>query len=200
MRTYRSLLGICILFILPLTSVRAQGTRADYERAFRFRERFEGLALNIVDRVAWIEGTHRFWYRRSVKGGHEFMLVDAETLVKRPAFDHARLAASLSAATGRSYTATTLPFATLTFVDQERAIEFVALDATWRCTLSDYACRRIGPAPPGPPGGARSRRGIPARVRERCLRWDGLPPSVLPLPPTDAADAPRPTVQSHPIR
>ena len=28
------------------------------------------------------------------------MLVDAETLVKRPAFDHARLAASLSAATG----------------------------------------------------------------------------------------------------
>ncbi|GBC83198.1 Prolyl tripeptidyl peptidase [bacterium HR10] len=152
MRTYRSLLGICILFILPLTSLRAQGTRADYERAFRLRERFEGLALNIVDRVAWIEGTHRFWYRRSVKGGHEFILVDAETLVKRPAFDHARLAASLSAATGRSYTATTLPFTTLTFVDQERAIEFVALDATWRCDLSDYVCRRIGPAPLGPPG------------------------------------------------
>ncbi len=178
MRTYRSLLGICILLILPLTSLRAQGTRADYERAFRLRERFEGLALNIVDRVAWIEGTHRFWYRRSVKGGHEFMLVDAETLVKRPAFDHARLAASLSAATGRSYTATTLPFATLTFVDQERAIEFVALDATWRCTLSDYACRRIGPAPPGPPGGRGPEEEYPREYENDV--FDGmvfLPPS-----------------------
>ena len=200
MRTYRSLLGICILFILPLTSVRAQGTRADYERAFRFRERFEGLALNIVDRVAWIEGTHRFWYRRSVKGGARI---------------HAGGCGDAREATGlRSRAACGLAFSSDgTFLHGD--------DATFRHAhlrgsgasdrirrprrdLEMHSLRLRLPSDrassTGSARGARSRRGIPARVRERCLRWDGLPPSVLPLPPTDAADAPRPTVQSHPIR
>ncbi|MCS6817646.1 MAG: S9 family peptidase [Blastocatellia bacterium] len=153
MRRFHQWLGIFVAITCLLSAVSplvcAQGTRADYERAFALRERLEGLALNIVDNVEWIENTPRFWYRRTVKGGHEFVLVDAETLAKRPAFDHARLAASLSAAMGRNYTSTTLPFSTLTFVDQERAIQFTAAGATWRCDLTDYACRQIGPAAPG---------------------------------------------------
>ena len=62
------------------------------------RNKFQALAVNIPDRVNWIESTSRFWYRKSVKGGNEFVLVDAETLAKKPAFDHERLAAALSAA------------------------------------------------------------------------------------------------------
>ena len=37
-------------------------------------------------------------------------MVDADTQRKTPAFDHEKLAAALSKATGTSYTATTLPF------------------------------------------------------------------------------------------
>ncbi|GBC77273.1 Prolyl tripeptidyl peptidase [bacterium HR08] len=157
MRRYRRWLGAFVTTVCLLSSasplVRAQGMRADYERAFALRERLEGLALNIVDNIEWIENAPRFWYRRTVKGGHEFILVDAETLTKRPAFDHARLAAALSSATGRSYMPMTLPFSTLTFVDQERAIQFTAAGATWRCDLADYTCRQIGPAPSGFPRG-----------------------------------------------
>ncbi len=183
MRNHRPLLGMIVfcLLLAPFSPLWAQGTRADYERAFRLRERFEGLALDIVDQVAWIEGTHRFWYRKSVKGGHAFMLVDAETLTKRPAFDHARLAAALSAAAGRSYTATTLPFSTLTFVDHEQALQFVALEATWRCELSDYTCRRVGPAPPAPMGGRSPDEDVPREYENDV--FDGmvfLPPSSPP--------------------
>src|SRR2546425_5003882 len=111
------------LFLLP-TIVCAQGTLADYERAANLRKQFEGLAINLPGRANWIEKTNRFWYRKSVKGGHEFVLFDAESLTRKPAFDHEKLAASLSAATAGKYTALDLPFTTLTYVDTEQAIEF----------------------------------------------------------------------------
>src|SRR2546428_10565444 len=96
------------LLFLP-TIAYAQVTQADYERAAGLRNRFQGLAVNIVERPTWIGKTSRFWYRKAVKGGNEFVLVDEEALTKNPAFDHQKLAASLSATTGRKYTAVTLP-------------------------------------------------------------------------------------------
>jgi dipeptidyl aminopeptidase/acylaminoacyl peptidase len=143
---YPHLLLLCLPLLLPLIA-GAQGTQADYERARGLRDKLQGLALNIPERADWIEKTSRFWYRKSVKGGNEFVLVDAETLAKKPAFDHQRLAASLSQAAEAKYTAVTLPFSTITFVDGERAIEFVAVGSIWRCDLSDYNCTKLRPAP-----------------------------------------------------
>ena len=92
------------LVLLPVIA-GAQGTLADYERAQGLRKQFEGLAVNLPGRVNWIGKSNRFWYRKSVKGGNEYVLVDAESLAKQPAFDHEKLAASLSAATGEKYKA-----------------------------------------------------------------------------------------------
>src|SRR5215510_8766678 len=64
-----------LLALLPVV-VEAQVTQADYERAASLRTRFQGLALNIVDRSNWIGKTSRFWYRKSVKGGNEFVVID----------------------------------------------------------------------------------------------------------------------------
>src|SRR5690349_19292285 len=106
-------------------SVRAQGTAAD---------------------------DARFVYRKSVRGGAAFVLVDAATREKRPAFNHDRLAASIASAIRRpSVTGTSLPLGRLAFVDSARAIEFTltarpgetVTDTTrWRCTLADYVCGR----------------------------------------------------------
>ncbi len=139
------------LLLLPAV-IFAQGTLADYERAGSLRNKFQGLAVNLPERANWIEKTSRFWYRKSVKGGNEFILVDAETLAKRPAFDHEKLAASLSTAAEGKFTAVTLPFATITFVDNERAIEFAAAGSMWKCDLADYACKKGRPAPQFPFG------------------------------------------------
>ncbi len=149
---YRHLLWktALLLSILP-TVIHAQVTQADYERAASLRNRFQGLAVNIVDRPTWIGKTSRFWYRKSVKGGNEFVVADAETLTKKAAFDHEKLAISLSTATGRKYTAVTLPFMAINFVDNEQAIEFIADGSRWKCGFSDYACQKLGPAPTGSP-------------------------------------------------
>ncbi len=135
---------VSILLILPAL-VLAQGTLADYQRADSLRHRIQGLAVNLPGRVTWVDTTSRFWYRKSVKGGNEFVLVDAATLAKKPAFDHQRLADSLSAATGEKHAALNLPFTAIIFVDNERAIEFEVGDSRWKCSLSDYRCKKLGP-------------------------------------------------------
>ncbi len=139
--------------LLPLTAF-AQGTAADYERANGLRAKYEGLTTNVPGPATWVDKTSRFWYRRSVKGGSEFMLVDAETREKRPAFDHQKLAAALSAATGKTYTAVTLPFNAISFVDDERTLEVGFDGGSWKCGLTAYDCRKAE-ARSGPAGGGR---------------------------------------------
>jgi dipeptidyl aminopeptidase/acylaminoacyl peptidase len=151
--------AVCTIVLAP-TAVLAQGTPADYERANGLRAKYEGLAVNVPGPATWIEKTNHFWYRKSVKGGNEFVWFDAETEQKRPAFDHARLAASLTAATGAAagkYTATTLPFNTIAFADNESALEVTVDAVSWRCGLTDYVCKKA-PAGGGR-GGGRGRGG-----------------------------------------
>jgi dipeptidyl aminopeptidase/acylaminoacyl peptidase len=147
---WRALL-LCALLSIPAVT-RAQGTAPDYTRALLLRNKYQALAINVPERANWIDQTSRFWYRKSIKGGNEFVLVDAETLARKPAFDHERLAVSLAAASKEKLTALTLPFSVITFVDAERAIQFVAAGSIWKCNLSDYACNKTGPAPQGQPG------------------------------------------------
>ncbi|HEX7486815.1 MAG TPA: hypothetical protein VF332_11725, partial [Vicinamibacterales bacterium] len=73
-------------------------TAADYARA----ERSLGPSVNplvIGGQVAanWLAGD-RFWYRNQVSDGYEFILVDPTARTRIPLFDHAKVAASLSAA------------------------------------------------------------------------------------------------------
>jgi dipeptidyl aminopeptidase/acylaminoacyl peptidase len=151
-RSHRRCAAFLLGLILLPAFLLAQGKPSDYEQANKLREKFQGLALGVPERAAWIGDSNRFWYRKSVKGGGVFVLVDAATLEKKPAFDHAKLAASLSTASGEKFTAVTLPFATFTFVDNERAIDFAAAGFLWRCGLTDYVCKKTGPAPTGPRG------------------------------------------------
>ena len=134
---------VLVSLSLVAGAASAQGTVADYRRAMGLRDAWQGLAVGVPEGTpTWVGGTGRFWVRRSVAGGTEFALVNPETRTVAPAFDHARLAAALSAANHAKYTAATLPFTTFTFTDNERAIQFV-----------------IGPGVAGLPGGGRGRGG-----------------------------------------
>jgi hypothetical protein len=115
--THARLLCATILatLLFPWPSA-AQGTVEDYRRAMNLRDRYDGLAVNTTDTPRFVQDTNRFHYRRAVQGGHEFVLVDADAATKQPAFDHEKLAASLSAAAKDKYTALELPFNTFTFV------------------------------------------------------------------------------------
>ncbi|MGH8638908.1 MAG: DPP IV N-terminal domain-containing protein, partial [Burkholderiales bacterium] len=151
--------GAAAALVLISSSASAQGTADDYRRAMTLRDRYQGLALNVTDQTRWVQNTSRFVYRRTVKGGHEFVIVDAETRAKSPAFDHAKLAAALGTALGRKVLPLELPFTQFSFVDGLSTIEFtIAEDRSapprpgpapappWRCTLADYKCHTTAPA------------------------------------------------------
>ena len=97
------------------------------------------------DRIAphWFEGNNRFWYRNDLRdGAKEFVLVDAERGTRQPAFDHAKLAAALSKAAGADYSAEKLPFDSIAFVDEGKAVAFRVKDAIWKCDLTRYDCAK----------------------------------------------------------
>jgi len=131
----------------------AQVAKADYDRSFGLRDKLAPLALNLPERPSWIDKTSRFTYRKTVPGGFEFVLVDAATLEKKPAFDHAKLAAGLAKATGEKVEAGKLPFMMITFVDSEKAVQFDFGDSRWKCDLATYAVTKVGPAERRRPGG-----------------------------------------------
>ncbi len=144
----------------PLAALAAQEAHApptltaqDYQGAERF------LAPSVRDLVFgtsvspnWMEDG-RFWYRSSVPGGHEFVMVDPVRGTRDRAFDHERLARALSEATGAVHTALDLPFSTFQPSADGRSIQFEVGDRTYTCDVMDYRCTsepiRARPRPPG---------------------------------------------------
>ena len=119
-----------VLGVLALAPglAEAQGTAADYQRAQEARQKYQGLATGIAGPATWIDDG-RFWYRKSVKGGNEFVLVDAVSQTKKPAFDHDKFAAALSAVTGQRFSAIELPFTAIEFADAGQVIQVTAAGA-----------------------------------------------------------------------
>ena len=69
----------------------AQGTQPDYDRALGLRKKFESLVGRVAETPRWVGRTHKLYYRRTVTGGHDFILVDADSKAQGPAFDHAAI-------------------------------------------------------------------------------------------------------------
>ena len=119
---------------------KAQVTKADYARAAGLTAKYRELTENVADMPTWIEGEEAMVYSRTVPGGHEFVIADANGAAKQPAFDHARLAAALNSAAHTEFKAQTLPFTRVQLVDHRSAVEFMAEQQRWRCDLQSYKC------------------------------------------------------------
>ena len=117
-----------------------QITVADYARAERAL--FAGvtpLTSGIAGRPTWL-ADGRFWYRTSVPNGSAFFMVDPARGTRVPAFDQARLAAGLAAATGDRVDGNRLPFAAFELAKDNRAITVAAQSKRWTCDLEQYKC------------------------------------------------------------
>lgn len=136
----RSLLALCLTVPAPGA---AQGTAADYARAERFLSpRVDSLVLNERITPTWIGESDRFWYRRDLPDGHEFVLVDASAARRGPAFDHAWLAAALGRALNRPLEARRLPFERFTLTDGDSAVAVTVEGTRWRCVPAADQCAR----------------------------------------------------------
>jgi dipeptidyl aminopeptidase/acylaminoacyl peptidase len=126
----------------------AQDVRSAYQRAEQFLgQNSRPLLAGESVRPVWLPDSDRFWYRNNMGAGAEFILVDPATRTRRPAFDHARLAAALSVANDTAYEPHKLPFQTFEFAENGGSIQ-IELDTlrSTTCNLASYTCTR--PAKP----------------------------------------------------
>jgi Tol biopolymer transport system component len=105
-----ALSGAVLLGLIGASAASAQTvTTDDYRRADSFlANNTMPLVDHSVQRVTWIDDGH-FWYRDHDKDGDQFMKVDAATGEATRAFDRDKVAAALSAATGKKVDASKLP-------------------------------------------------------------------------------------------
>jgi dipeptidyl aminopeptidase/acylaminoacyl peptidase len=168
-------LAVTVLLLAPATA-GAQGTAADYDRALALRGKYLPLALNVPEPGRWVEKTHRYVYRRTVRGGHEFVQVNADEGIRSAPFDHERIAAALSKASGGKYTGLTLPFTTFTFAGDGSRIEFAIDTNRWGCDLSAYRCAKVErPVPERRDNWGRGPHGDPDRPKiSPDGKWEAL--------------------------
>lgn len=84
----------------------------------------------------------RCWYRTLTARGAEFILVNPAKGTRTAAFDHEKLAAAVSRATGKTYQAYALPFRTFSFTNGNKSIAFNIAGETWTCDLQSYQCQK----------------------------------------------------------
>ena len=82
-RTMRLWAGAVLVTLVGAMDAGAQVTPADYDRAMGLRDRWIYLTENVADPATWVDGTARFYYRKTVKGGFQFVMVDARTLQRQ---------------------------------------------------------------------------------------------------------------------
>lgn len=167
-----------LLAVFAVHGGHAQGRLEDYQRAERFVAGNLGKLMHRLTLTPhWLDQrSDRFWYADvPSEGVHRFMLVDARAGTVKPAFDHERLAAALSASMKQSYEADRLPFRQLDELLPARSVSFTVSDAGWRCDLQRYACEPLQASQAGQRGEvlspdrrwAISRRGDNLFVRDR---------------------------------
>jgi dipeptidyl aminopeptidase/acylaminoacyl peptidase len=125
-----ALASVCLSLALPASTALAQRRGGQPERGV-YKARVE---------PQWLTNNSQFWYRNDLRGGtKEFIFVDAEKGTRQRAFDHEKLAAALSKASGEEYKADKLPFSKIEF-ENGSTLKFEVSGKAWRCDLNSYEC------------------------------------------------------------
>jgi dipeptidyl aminopeptidase/acylaminoacyl peptidase len=115
-----------------------QRRRRGYEQQGVYKTRIE---------PHWFAENSRFWYRNRLRDGKkEFILVDAAGGTRQKAFDHEKLAEALSAASESTQKPDDLPFDRIEFVDDGKAVRFVAEQSQWEWELDAGEIKKLGEA------------------------------------------------------
>jgi dipeptidyl-peptidase-4 len=127
----------------PVVSQSPQGrvfTTADYDRAAgKLSGALQGLVVGGNVDPTWLPD-ERFWYVSERTSGTEVVLVNPATATRTPAFDHARVAAALSAVAGQSFTAASITEANLELSPAADAVIFTVGANRWSCDVKGTAC------------------------------------------------------------
>ncbi|MGH7677085.1 MAG: DPP IV N-terminal domain-containing protein [Gemmatimonadaceae bacterium] len=145
-----------LLVAAPLAAQTPVITADDYARAERqLAATANPLVSGTIGVRSWLNDG-RLSYTVSVPNGSEFVIADPARRTKARAFDHARLASAIAAATSERALATRLGFTTYEMSKDGREITFSAFSRVLKCDLTSYQCARVDSArgPAAGPGRA----------------------------------------------
>jgi dipeptidyl aminopeptidase/acylaminoacyl peptidase len=144
-------------------------TAADYDRAAKTLAPWTTpLVTGVGVRPTWLPDD-RFWYRVPTVNGADFILVDPAKGTRARAFDQAKIAAGLSAATGTTYEASQLPFQTYEYAP-DGSIRVRVGARRFDCNVETGRCgaavddREAAQMPPAGRGGRGAGTGRPPEV------------------------------------
>ena len=129
---------IILLSVTIYAQQRDSVTAQDYARAVKM---LSFSTTQYVDRsnvtAHWVNN-NAFWYRNLTAQGSEYIFVDAAKDKRTPAFDAQKMAAAISSATGKTYTAEKLPFRSIDYSADGKLISFTVAGKKWKADLSSY--------------------------------------------------------------
>ncbi len=157
------LVGLVLAIGWSTQPVMAQGTLADYRRADKLRSRTRGTVYKTSVRPHWSADQTRFWYRNDLPGdAREFVVVEPEQAVRRPAFDHQQLAEALAETLGEAVEADRLPIDRLEWADDDRSFVLQVDDVWWKL---DAETAELSTAEPKDRPTSRQRNAVPQASR-----------------------------------
>lgn len=122
---------------------QAQGTLKEYKRANVVDSLFKNKVINAPKEFHWI-GNEYVWYSNNLLKGKEFLLVDTKQQKQIQAFDHNKLAQSLSKILGKEVNVKDLPLENLEFDKTLSTLVFTTDTLKISCDLNTYQLTKTG--------------------------------------------------------
>jgi hypothetical protein len=129
---------ILVMIISQAISL-AQVTRADYKRADSLNKWVSGKVYYGSVKPLWIGNSSCFLYDNLTPDGIDYIIVNANNLTKRKAFDQNKFARSLESVSGKKAVAGKLQISGIIFSENLGSFAFVFENFNWICNLKDYS-------------------------------------------------------------
>jgi dipeptidyl aminopeptidase/acylaminoacyl peptidase len=134
----RKIVFLMIAILLCCELINSQITPEDYKRADRMNKISSGKVFYDNVKPFWIGNTSRFFYENRTLSGIEYVLIDANKLTRKDAFDQVKFADSFERTTGKKAEPGKLPISGILFSDNMGSFAFVYDGYNWICNLKDY--------------------------------------------------------------
>jgi len=134
-------IGVLLFFscVIAPQAVLAQGTRADYDRSNNLGRITSQKVFHASITPHWTADGNAFWYRNDGPDGQrDFIWVDAVAGTRKPAFDHAKLAAALASTLNKKIAADHLPVDGIETGDAPGRLVLVVAGKRWQVDLTSY--------------------------------------------------------------
>ena len=141
MRLISKNIGLFLTLFVCLTGF-SQGTLKEYKKANSIDSLYKNKVFNSPKEFHWIENNN-LWYVNNIKKGTEYLLVDSKQQKQIVAFDHNRLAQSLSKILGKEIASSELPIDNLEFNNDLSTLIFTTDTLKISCNLNTYQLSKL---------------------------------------------------------